>query len=74
MTVRALQLLDAMQQEGLQPDVITGSALISACEEGTMADRSLQLFEPCSSWMRCSSRDSSPMGYLQRSYQSMLKG
>ena len=37
MTERALQLLDALQQEGLQPDVITGSALISACEKGTMA-------------------------------------
>ena len=34
-----------MLQQGLQPDVITYSALITACEKGGMAERALQVFD-----------------------------
>ena len=34
-----------MQQQGLEPNVITYNAMISACEKGQQAERVLQLFE-----------------------------
>ena len=43
-TKRALQLLDEMQQKELQPNVITYNAVISTCEQGSLAERALQLF------------------------------
>ena len=42
---RALQLFHSMQRHGVVPDVITYSALISACEKGNEPDRALKLFE-----------------------------
>ena len=49
MQVKALQLFDEMQQQGLEPNLITYTAVISAGE------LSLQLS------MSCDSRDSSPL-------------
>ena len=34
-----------MQRRGLQPDVITWNAAISACEKGAQWERALELFE-----------------------------
>ena len=45
MVKRALQLFVEMQQKGLQPDVITYTAVITACAKGGMAKRALQLFD-----------------------------
>ncbi len=42
---RALELIEAMQRQGLVPDVITYNALISACEKGKQPERALELFE-----------------------------
>ena len=44
MTDSALQFCDKLRQDGLQPNVITYSALISACGEGSVPERALQLF------------------------------
>ena len=41
----ALQLFEAMRQHGLQANVITHTAVISACRKGIMPDRALQLFD-----------------------------
>ena len=45
MPVRALYPLDEMRQQGLLPNVITYSAVISACEKGKMLERALRLFD-----------------------------
>ena len=45
MAEKALQLFEAMRQHGLQANVITHTAVISACEKGILPDRALQLFE-----------------------------
>ena len=42
---RALQLFEAMKQQGVVPDEITYSALISACKKGKQPDLARQLFE-----------------------------
>jgi pentatricopeptide repeat protein len=42
---RALEPFKAMRRQGVVPDVITYSALISACEKGTQPERALELFE-----------------------------
>jgi pentatricopeptide repeat domain-containing protein 1 len=42
---QALDLFEAMQRQGVVPDVITYSALISACEKGQEPERALELFE-----------------------------
>ena len=43
---RALEVFEAMQQQqGVMPDVITYSALTSACEKGKQPERALELFE-----------------------------
>merc|ERR1712217_302535 len=41
---RALELFDEMQRRGLQPDVITFLALISACEKACKPEKALELF------------------------------
>ena len=41
---RALEMLEAMQQEGVMPSVITYSTLISACEKGKQQERALEVF------------------------------
>ena len=45
MIERTVQLFDKMRQQGLQPDVITYSALFSTCGKCSMTERSLQLFD-----------------------------
>ena len=40
-----MQLLEAMLHQGLPPDVITPSALVSACAKGALQQRALQLLE-----------------------------
>merc|ERR1712183_743538 len=40
-----MELFDKMQQQGPVPDVITCSALISACEKGSLPERAMELFE-----------------------------
>ena len=45
MTLTALQWFDEMRQQGLKPDVITYSALISAFEKGKVPERALKVFE-----------------------------
>ena len=40
---RALELLAEMQGRGLDPNVITFSAAISACEKGQQPERALEL-------------------------------
>ena len=45
MTAKALQLSDEMQQQGLQPNVITYSAVVSACGKCEIPERALQLFD-----------------------------
>ncbi len=42
---RALELFEAMKQQGIVPDEITYSALLSACEKGKQTVRALELFE-----------------------------
>ena len=42
---QALEIFEAMQRQGVVPDVITYSALISACEKGKQPERALELFE-----------------------------
>ena len=42
---RVLQLFGEMRQQGVQPSVITYSAVISACGKGLLAKRALQLLE-----------------------------
>ena len=39
---RAVQLLEAMLHQGLLPDGITYSALVSACEKGALQQRALE--------------------------------
>ena len=34
-----------MQQQGVVPEVITYSAMISACEKGKQAERALEVFQ-----------------------------
>ena len=34
-----------MQRQGVEPDLITYNALISACEKSRQAERSLKVFE-----------------------------
>ena len=43
---RALELFEAMKQQGVIPNTITYSALISACEKGKQLERALEFFEP----------------------------
>ena len=45
MTEMALRLSDEMQQRGLQHDVITYSARISACGKCSMTERALQFLD-----------------------------
>ena len=45
MEKRALQLPEEMWQQGLQPNVITYNAGISACENGGMAEWASQHFD-----------------------------
>ena len=42
---RALEVFDAMQQQGVVPNVITYNALISACEKGKQPERALEVFQ-----------------------------
>ena len=42
---KALELLEEMRQKGLEPDVITSSAAISACEKTKQSQRALELLE-----------------------------
>ena len=39
------ELLEEMRQKGLEPDVITSSAAISACEKTKQSQRALELLE-----------------------------
>ena len=41
---QALQLFEEMQRRGLQPNVITFHAVVSACEKGKQPEQALQLF------------------------------
>ena len=41
---KALSILGEMQQRGLEPNVITYNALISACEKGHNAEKAMELF------------------------------
>ena len=41
----ALQFFQRMQQQSMVPNIITYSALISACEKGKQPERALELFE-----------------------------
>ena len=43
MTEKALQLSDEMQRQGVHPEVVTYTVLISACEKCRMTERALQL-------------------------------
>ena len=45
MPERALQRFDKMQQQGLEPNVITYIAVSSACGKCRMPERALQLFD-----------------------------
>ena len=45
MPERALQLFDKMQQQGLQPNVITYIAVCSACRKGKQLDKALEFLE-----------------------------
>ena len=45
MPVRALQLFDKMQQQGLEPNLITYSVVSSACRKCRMPNRALQPFD-----------------------------
>ena len=45
MTERSLQRFDVMQQQGLLPNVIIDSSLISPCGMCRMMDMSLQFFD-----------------------------
>ena len=45
MPERALQLFDKMQQQGLEPNVITYIAVCSARGKCRMPERTLQLFD-----------------------------
>ena len=60
MPERALQLFDELQQQGLEPNVITYTAVISA------NGRTLRFLE------RCCSRDFCPIDHLHRSDQSQV--
>ena len=42
---RALELLEGMRERGIEPDVISYSAAISACEKGGQWERALELLE-----------------------------
>ena len=41
---QALEVLEAVHQQGVLPNVITYSALISACERGKQPERALEVF------------------------------
>ncbi len=41
---RALKIFEAMVQQGVMPDAITYSALISACEKGMQSRRAMKAF------------------------------
>ena len=45
MQVKALQLFDEMQQQGLEPNLITYIAVSSACGKCRMPERALQFFD-----------------------------
>jgi len=40
----ALDIFQAMQWQGVVPDVIIYSAMISACEQGNHSERALEVF------------------------------
>ena len=42
---KVLELLENMQRKGLEPDMITCNAAISACEKGKQLDKALELLE-----------------------------
>ena len=42
---RALEMFQAMQRQGMVPDIITHSAVISACEKGKQLEWALEVFE-----------------------------
>lgn len=42
---RALELLDEMKRSGLNPDVYSYSAAISACEKDKQWEKALEIFE-----------------------------
>ena len=42
---KALELVEEMQQKGLEPDVITYNAAISACEKAKQIEQALELLE-----------------------------
>ena len=52
---RALELFETMLHQGILPDVITYSALISACEKGALPQRALE-----TSWRQCCTKASCP--------------
>ena len=47
---RALSLLRETRQRGLQPDIISYSAAISACEKGGQWERALELLDEMKTW------------------------
>ena len=40
-----MEVFKAMQQQGVAPDVITYSALISACEKGKQPEQAMEVFK-----------------------------
>ena len=42
---RAVELLQAMQQQGVEPNTITYNAMISALEKGMQPERALEAFQ-----------------------------
>ena len=42
---RALEVFQAMQRQGVVPNVITYNAVISACEKGKQPERALEVFQ-----------------------------
>ena len=45
LTVKALELPEVIPQKGLEPDVITCSATISACVKAKQSEKTLELLE-----------------------------